>query len=257
MADDQRESGAATGRPEVLAEVCGAIQHILMNVDRSRSDIVSDILDDIDEIEIIEAREKLFDIAKGVLKSRSGVTPDIEAKKRKGNNCLVNSACDLYDLYMYICNEEASFPKDLVSIKQSNVNSTKLIDIENPQQHPNVNNDFDDMLALPSDKLEEKIVFLIQTCKDQCHQIRSLSDDLTYERQTRQTEMTYWVNKVQMLIEGMQKRGYVCVEESGEIPNVILNLMKHRLNVVQVCLAEIRKIVLSMCKKTRICPHIL
>jgi hypothetical protein len=213
MADSQQHSPVQG----LIADLCGAVQHLLLNaVNRTRADVVGEMIDDIDDSEIYEARESIFKIAKSVLQARTGVAAEIEIKKRKGNNALIASAGDVFDMFLYINDEQCNFPKDV--LKQSG----KLIDIDldiTVQRNDSRQDVIEDVIS--SDTVDEKIILLMQTVRDQKNQIETLRDELHKEREVRETEMKYWVTKLHVLLEELQKHDYVTIVEKGQKPDVI------------------------------------
>ena len=193
---------------------------MLNSENKTRSDVVSDLLDEIEDSELLVARDEIFKIAKAIFEDRNGSPAELEMKRRKGTNALISCAGDIFDLYTFINNERLTFPRDMV--KQPN----KLVDIDTSRQvdgaprsdEVQVTNEVDkdgyeSILSLADDKVTEKIVTLVQLCKDQKRDIDNLRNELHIERMSRQTEMSYWAEKVNALLHGLEKYDYVQLNE--------------------------------------------
>ena len=133
----------AEGRPDrasiILEDLHGTLQHLLLQYDvKSRAEVVEAIASDVDVETIIEGRDLLFQSASAKFKDQwiNDMAIDLQLKARKGENAVTNYAKDVYDLYVYIHNEDFVFPKDLLkngqlldhteNVRESNLTGTVL-----------------------------------------------------------------------------------------------------------------------------------
>ena len=120
--------------PGVFRHVYGAVQHILIKVgSEAKSDIVSQLCEDIEESELATARNDIFIIAKDSFMQRnsSDVEVEIDMKARKGKNALTAISNDIHDLYSYIVFPDSVFPKEVIR------QSSRLLEFESNKENPN------------------------------------------------------------------------------------------------------------------------
>ena len=105
-------------QPGIFKHVYGPVMHCLITTgSETKADIVSNLIQDIDEVELLSSRDDIFVIAKEMFCERSNVQVDMSLKMRRGKTAINGIASDLHDMYSYVVNTDAVFPRDV--LKQS------------------------------------------------------------------------------------------------------------------------------------------
>ena len=224
---DEGEDAADRGTNNIT-ELNGTIQHILLDYGvKGKMDIVEIIARDIDVETIVQTRESVFQIASAQFYEKH-CSPDmvveLQLKARRGGNAILNYAKDVYDLYGYIQEDLATFPKDvlknpgaLVEIRESETENVSTNTNSVPTQviEPDIFEDVQDEV------IKAKFLYLSNICSEQRDLIVQLEKKIKSERMQREREMELWTGKLHVLIDELRKKDYVSIEECGDSVNVV------------------------------------
>ena len=227
MADEGEDAGAP-GQITNIEDLHGCLQEILHYCDiKGRGDIVEQIVNEIDVDLIVQARECVFKVATAVFRERIGndnnnIVLDLQLKTRKGTNAITSYAKDVFDLYVYIQDSTVTFPKDL--LRNGDILLDIGLNVSDATLHTEdiANNDNDALFnAVSDDTIKEILITLNNVCREQGKKITTLEAKLLREQQTRQLEMKTYVEQFHVLINELERQGYVAVEHNEDMVSVV------------------------------------
>ena len=122
MADgDDREIDALLQNP-ILQDINGTVSHFLSQLSNtSKETVIGNLVTDVELDAIVECRELL---SKNVCvvydefleeKGHPSGRARLELKLRRGETAAEKSACDIVELFLYVCGFVGSFPRDVLS----------------------------------------------------------------------------------------------------------------------------------------------
>ena len=204
--------------PGVFRHVYGAVMHIVIKTgSEARADIVSQLCTDIDESELISARDEIFKVACESFADRNMSGVELEMKARKGKNATVSIAGDIHDLYSYVNFPDTVFPKE--TLKQS----SRLLDVDNvdaqrlAQEHggsgSNVNVSIEQ--SLPSDAY---LVILKNEVSDLSKEVNNLKSELKIVKDQYALDQTKWSSKLDDLLSQLVARGILGDQHDKVLP---------------------------------------
>ena len=140
-ADEGREKDALLSNP-ILQDIHGSISHILRDIGcKAKADIVSQLVNDIDDALIRDCRDQCFGTAVTIYDEQlenHGVAgkANIELKNRRGENATEKCAADIVDMIVYICGLSQWFPREIISARSTyiDIEVTESSNIEESKQ---------------------------------------------------------------------------------------------------------------------------